>query len=292
MYGYLRHLANFAHIVEAGSMTGAANKLECSPSSMSESVKILEAYFNQPLLERRQRGVLPTGKGASIYEDCQLIVQAHDNAMGVSSDELSGKVKVSIPAEFLFSFGTRFVADMKKRAPSIQLVLAAENEILDHTKFARDLYVRVAKSKEHPNLTILHSNPEEVVLIGNSELLKGKDIHDVGHISKLTFLGGLNTHSGQTLKLVQPSEELTFTDTIQIGSTEARIAMMRENAGITACLKSTVSTDLKNGSIVRILPNRFGFPLYTTIGSPHRNPNSAARLVAEVLASTHQALVK
>ena len=292
MYGYLRHLANFAHIVEAGSITGAANKLECSPSSMSESVKILEAYFNQPLLERRQRGVLPTGKGASIYEDCQLIVQAHDNAMGVSSDELSGKVKVSIPAEFLFSFGTRFVADMKKRAPNIQLVLAAENEILDHTKFARDLYVRVAKSKEHPNLTILHSNPEEVVLIGNSELLKGNDIHDVGHISKLTLLGGLNTHSGQTLKLVQPSEELTFTDTIQIGSTEARIAMMRENAGITACLKSTVSTDLKNGSIVRILPNRFGFPLYTTIGSPHRNPNSAARLVAEVLASTHQALVK
>lgn len=284
MYGYLRHLANFANIVEAGSITGAANKLDCSPSSMSESVKILEAHFNEPLLERRQRGVFPTSKGAAIYDDCRMIVQACDNAVGGSTDELSGTVKVSIPAEFLISFGARLARLVKEQAPQIGLVLAAENKVLDQTKFARDLYVRVAKQEEHPNLNVLHSNLEQVVLVGHRELVAGKDTDAPNVVSSFPYLGGLSSKSKQSLKLNQPSEELVFSDLIQVGSIEARISMMKDKAGITACLKSTISAELNNGMLVQLLPKRFGFSLFATIGSPHRNPNVASRLVAQAIA--------
>ena len=67
MDGYLRHLANFARIVDAGSLTGAANQRGVSPSAMSDSVRILETHFGIPLLERRRSGVVPTGKGGAVH---------------------------------------------------------------------------------------------------------------------------------------------------------------------------------------------------------------------------------
>ncbi|MEL7026415.1 MAG: LysR family transcriptional regulator [Pseudomonadota bacterium] len=66
MLGYLRHLANFARIIEAGSVTGAANRAGVSPSQMSESLKVVEAYFGAPLVERHSQGVRPTSLGSQV----------------------------------------------------------------------------------------------------------------------------------------------------------------------------------------------------------------------------------
>ena len=284
MQGYLRHLANFAHIVEAGSITGAANKLECSPSSMSESVRILEAHFKEPLLERRQRGVLPTSKGAAIYQDCRTIVQSCENIMSTSSDVISGRIKVSMPGELLIRFGSKLIERVRNEAPDIGLVLAAENQILDHTKFARDLYVRVSKEEAHPNLNTLHSNPEHVVLVGTEQIGRSFDIHDAQSVCSCTYLSGLQSGVDQKLRLSRPDDEIVFPHVIQIGSTEARIALMKQGSGITACLHSSVGEEMREGSLVRMLPRRFGFPVHVTIGAPHQNPSPACRLIAEAFA--------
>ncbi|MEM7301481.1 MAG: LysR family transcriptional regulator [Pseudomonadota bacterium] len=288
MYGYLKHLANFAHVVEAGSITGAANKLGYSPSTLSESVKVLETYFREPLLERRQRGVFPTSKGSTIYEDCQVIVQSYNRAVQSSTTDLSGSVKVSMPSEFLVSFGALLIKRLRDVAPDIQLVLAAEDQVLDYTKYARDLYVRVGKEHQQPvGLKMLQSMPEGVVLIGASGLLRNHDIDDPDQIKSLTYLAGLSSKREQVLRLSNPDREITFQDTIQVGSTDARIVLMRQKVGITACLRSTVGGEIQEGDLVPLLSKQFGFPMQVMIGSPHKNPSAPSRLVAEVFREIH-----
>ena len=88
-----------------------------------------------------------------------------------------GTIKVSMPSEFLVSFGAPLLKRIRAEAPDIQLLLAAEDKVLDHTKYARDLYVRVAKTHQQPaGLSPLHVSTDSVVLIG-TEATGGKSRH-------------------------------------------------------------------------------------------------------------------
>lgn len=287
MYGYLRHLAHFTNIVEAGSITGAANKMECSPSSLSESVKILEAYFKQPLLERKQRGVVPTSKGLSIYEDSRAIVQSYKSAMDINASVLSGPVKVSIPSELMMNLGAQLLKQISTIAPEINLILAAEDDVLDQTKYGRDLYVRVSKQENYANLTTLYSNQERVILVGNKDFAEKTDIQDIHSIRSLPYLCGITNKKTHVLRLDNPEEEIEFSNVIQISSVEARIELAHSGLGITACLGSSITRDIYRKSLIQLLPDRFGFPLFATIASPHREPSAATKMVAEVIANIH-----
>ena len=76
MHSYLRHLANFARIVEAGSLKAASDHLGTAPSGLSDSVKILEMRYGSALLERHRGGMRPTSQGEDVYAHARTIVDA------------------------------------------------------------------------------------------------------------------------------------------------------------------------------------------------------------------------
>ena len=57
----------FSHIVETGSMTRAAQHLHISQSALTQQVKTLENQLGARLLERSNRGVVPTAAGEVVY---------------------------------------------------------------------------------------------------------------------------------------------------------------------------------------------------------------------------------
>lgn len=57
----------FSHIVETGSMTRAAQHLHISQSALTQQVKTLENQLSARLLERSNRGVVPTAAGEVVY---------------------------------------------------------------------------------------------------------------------------------------------------------------------------------------------------------------------------------
>ena len=117
--------------------------------------------------------------------------------------------------------------------------------------------------------------------------MENLDIDDPDDVASMTFLSGLNSMPQQRLKLANPEGSLVFLNAIQIGSTNARIALMRQGIGITACLKSTVSAELERGSLVHLLSGKFGFSLRVAIGSPHKRASAASELVAKAIADIH-----
>lgn len=60
----VRRLTLLATVVEAGSMTAAAEALNYTPSAVSQQLRKLEEEVGQPLLHRHSRGVSPTDAGA------------------------------------------------------------------------------------------------------------------------------------------------------------------------------------------------------------------------------------
>lgn len=73
----LRLMSLFVHIVECGSISKAADKLELSKSVLSSALKQLELELDTCLLKRTTRKQTLTSTGERFYEQCaQMTKQA------------------------------------------------------------------------------------------------------------------------------------------------------------------------------------------------------------------------
>lgn len=280
MNGYLRHLATFAHVVDAGSITAAAGRLGGSPSTVSESVKVLEAHLGEVLLERRRSGVVPTGRGLEIYAEASEIVAALQRALGPREDEAAATLRISVPSELSQGWFHEALTQIGAAHPEIQLVLMVEDGLVDHTKYARDLHIRAGKAETRPGMAELASGQTRAVMACAAGLLPPDAT--VEQVQTQVFLCKPRASREAELTLGSGTR-LRFRRTLQASSVTTRIALARAGLGVVTCLKRSLDQDLAAGRMTRLLPGAFDMPVHVSIASPHSKPPKAARLVADAL---------
>lgn len=72
---YLRHMVVFSQVVEAGGVSGAAEKLQISKSVVSQQLKALEKELGVTLINRSTRSQVLTSAGQMFYQHCQSLNQ-------------------------------------------------------------------------------------------------------------------------------------------------------------------------------------------------------------------------
>lgn len=98
----LNRVATFVRVVEAGTFTAAATRLQLPTSSVSRSVAKLEQELGIVLLERTTRRISLTDAGRAYYERARDAVAGLDEATVLASDaarEPTGIVRVATPPE-------------------------------------------------------------------------------------------------------------------------------------------------------------------------------------------------
>ncbi|MGC7100943.1 nitrogen assimilation transcriptional regulator NAC [Amycolatopsis lurida] len=120
-----RRLHSFVKIVDAGSITRAADILHVAQPALSQQVSMLEAQFKQQLLIRSKRGVAPTEAGRALYRHAQHILrqveQAHA-AVNVSGRAPAGGVSVGLaPYSTGAALALPLLRAVRERYPDILL---------------------------------------------------------------------------------------------------------------------------------------------------------------------------
>jgi DNA-binding transcriptional LysR family regulator len=95
-----RQMAVFAAVVEAGSFTGAAQRLGLAKSAVSRTVTELEQSLGVSLLSRTTRHVALTEPGALYYRGCAAMVaeaQAATASLREYGAEPSGRLRLTAP---------------------------------------------------------------------------------------------------------------------------------------------------------------------------------------------------
>lgn len=75
----LHHLRLFLAVASDGTLTGAARKLNLSPSALSTQLRALEASLGQDLFERRGRGLVITEAGRIALDHAESIFRTADD---------------------------------------------------------------------------------------------------------------------------------------------------------------------------------------------------------------------
>lgn len=83
------YLRSFLSVVEAGSMSEAARRLDITPAAVAQQLKVLDQELGAPLLRRAGRTVRPTEAGHRLVERARLLLRdvGHLRAVVADPDE-------------------------------------------------------------------------------------------------------------------------------------------------------------------------------------------------------------
>lgn len=129
----LRKLRYFAGVVEAKSISKAAETLNVAQPALSKSIQSLELDLGTPLLQRSAQGVVATEAGARLYDHCQILFKQVDRARSdvrKSVERPSGQVTVGMPHSLMTVIALPLLEMMTERCPDVRLELKQEQSHL------------------------------------------------------------------------------------------------------------------------------------------------------------------
>jgi DNA-binding transcriptional LysR family regulator len=138
----------FTTVADAGSISGAADRLDMAKSAVSKRLADLESRLGVSLMTRTTRRLSLTDAGADFYKNCTTIlaeVAAAEAGVTEADAELSGPIRIAAPLSFgLQHLGPVLVKFMQQH-PAINVTMDFNDRQIDLVAEGFDLGIRIAK---------------------------------------------------------------------------------------------------------------------------------------------------
>jgi DNA-binding transcriptional LysR family regulator len=141
----LESIAAFIAVVEDGSVSGAARRMELSKSVVSERVTDLERSLGAALLHRTTHKMSLTGDGRAFATRARRILQEVADASAELAErrgELAGRLRIAAPVSFGSLHLGPALYGFLARHPKIELTLDVDDRLVDPIGDGYDAIVR------------------------------------------------------------------------------------------------------------------------------------------------------
>jgi LysR family transcriptional regulator, regulator for bpeEF and oprC len=198
-------MKSFVMVADAGSFSGAADRLGAGQSTVSKHVAALEAHLRTKLFNRTTRALALTTDGSLFYENAVLALGAIEKAessVGLRG-EVEGILRITAPLTLaesrLIPIFERFLASN----PKIEIDLAASDHALNLVADNLDLAVRVGQLSDSRLIACKIGLARRVVVAAPSYLDRfGRPAHP----------SDLEHHNCLSYSLLAAGQRWTFTD--------------------------------------------------------------------------------
>lgn len=144
----LSDIAVFVQVVDSGSFTAAADRLELSKSVISKYVTRLEEQLGVRLLNRTTRKLSLTEAGQAFYHKSRIALQDLDDARAEVSRlqaDPRGVLRLNAPMTFGILHIAPRLAEFHRQYPEVKVDLNLDDRKLDVVEEGFDLSVRIAE---------------------------------------------------------------------------------------------------------------------------------------------------
>lgn len=180
----LRRLEYFLAVVEAGSVSVAAQRLHMTQPPLSQAILALERELSTPLLHRLPRGVVPTSAGRLLAEQGRHLLERAErleDQVRRTGQGLEGTVTVASVPTFMWSHLPALLAAFKSAHPGIAVEISDPDptEVLRVVEAGGADAGFVATSDPlvvaaaHPGLELVGLVPVPLVLVVPRALARG-----------------------------------------------------------------------------------------------------------------------
>lgn len=137
----------FVRVVEAGSISGAAARLDIAKSAVSRRLAELEGRLGAQLLHRTTRRLNLTDSGRAFLERAQTILADLDEAEAAVSQAhtaLKGRLRVALPLSFGLLHLAPLIEEFMALHPDVEFDLDFNDRQIDLMQEGFDLAIRIA----------------------------------------------------------------------------------------------------------------------------------------------------
>jgi DNA-binding transcriptional LysR family regulator len=251
----------FARIVESGSFSKAAQRVDLPKSTVSRRIALLEAKLGERLLQRTTRKLVLTEFGESLLEHARKVVEEVEAAGALvqhRQQEPSGKLRVSMPSDFANLGLTRVMTEFMARYPAITLELDLSPRRVDLVAENFDIAIRMGDLPDDSTLAARRVALEKVGLYASPSYISTHGLPETpDDLLRHDLLCLLSRNGGAqpwvlTRGKTQWSRELPARMTANSPDLLARIACT--GAGIAASSDLFATPFVERGELVRVLP--------------------------------------
>jgi DNA-binding transcriptional LysR family regulator len=214
----------FVYVVQTGSLSAAAERLDIPLPTLSRRIRELERQLKVQLLERSARGVRLTIAGTRLYEYAVRGVEAlADGEQAVRDDQarLKGRLRLSLPPSF--EPWWTLLQSFQQRYPDIQLNVYSTERHVDLIQDGIDVALRVGAIADdslvaQPIISYRHILVASPILI--TQLGEPKSIDDLHRYPCAVWTSDINARSAWMIgeQSFEPKSVLTTNDYLHLRS--------------------------------------------------------------------------
>lgn len=254
-----RGLAVFVAVAHAGSFSGAARRLKLSTSVVSHHVSKLEEKLGIALFFRSTRSLSLTPEGDAILPPARKMVDAAQEALDIlneANEQPVGTLRVTLPA---FGENTpvhKALWRFARTYPLVSLSFHTSDQQVDLIKEGFNLAIRLGHLSDSTMKSRRIGSFKRSMVASPAYLADRAKIKTIEDLQKCDFIA--MAMLADTITLVCKDEQISFEPEnirMEVHSVTAAKSAVLEGFGVQHLPLSDVEQELKDGSLVEILPN-------------------------------------
>lgn len=270
-------LHTFVRIVEAGSLSAAAEQLAATQPTISRRLQALERQLGVRLLQRTTHSMRLTLDGERCYERARELLSnwaSFESDMRGASDEPEGVLRVIVPHAFGQARLLVPLAQYLTRYPRMQVewLLHDDRAIQDYIAAGIDCAIQVGEVTD-PGLVAIRLSQVPRIVAAAPALLRGVPLpQDPAALAELPWLALRTYYRNEvTLSHADSGKRRRFAIAPRF-STDSLFALrsaMQHGLGVGIASAWVLADDLASGTLVRLAPQWCAAPLPVSLVYPY-----------------------
>lgn len=141
----------FLAVLETGSLSGAARRLNLAQPTVRTRIETLEAALGTALFTRSPGGLHPTERGLALHEHARAMALASDAFIRTASaapDEVAGTVRITASEVIAVEVLPAILAELAREHPRLVIELSPSNRNEDVLRREADVAVRMVPPRQ------------------------------------------------------------------------------------------------------------------------------------------------
>jgi DNA-binding transcriptional LysR family regulator len=269
----LKGIMPFVATVEAGSFSGAAERLNLTSSAISKSIAKLEQRLGSQLFERTTRSLRLTDAGEAYYQTCQRVVNELSEAEMVLAAQRShavGRLRVAVPMTFGRTHVMPVINAFCHANPDLQINMTFADRFVDLFEENIDIAVRIGGPADYPaSLGMRYLGNEQLVFCAAPDYLQRYGTpQNLDELSQHRAIAYERVDGSSTpWRFIAADGRIasrTINHAIAMGDSEAQLSAVSAGLGIAQMATWLIRDAEQTGRVKIILPQLIldGLPLY------------------------------
>jgi DNA-binding transcriptional LysR family regulator len=255
----LNRLAVFVAVIEAGSLTAAADRLGIAKTMVSTHMQRLEAEVGASLLVRTTRRVSVTEAGKAFYEASRLILSIADAALQAveqGGTVLRGTLRVATPVDY----GTIVVAPvlvaLRQQHPELNIELVSNDRLVNLLAEGIDVAIRVGRLADSSHRAVKIANYSRWLVASPAFVEEWGTPPTLGALAALPYVGmAVLAKLSVSLENARGRKQtVRFKTGFLADTAPACRAATLAGGGVAALTDFSIGEDVAAGRLVRLLP--------------------------------------